>query len=545
MEFQVNRFITLKLENRKTTIYIDGKPFILCKCLFIDIPIDKVNSNTDINSIDELPKKHDLPFRYHLTPETEFWAHSSNLQVFAENNYNTSLLHSNIAFPILYRLTELGDRKARKIYKDEIGKRFSSGHLPVIKFLWEESYLGDLNDEEKDTIYDNLILNLSAKKKIEQTLSVLDYLVDLNFPKAEKDIKKLIQEGLKKGDKAFSKLLFRYEYIHYLNKLELYDCLDSRDILIKIGHYTRDKLELHEEFDSGEKPGFNIEGNQVTGLDLWGSSLETIPEEILELKFLKDLKLTQNRLQSLPEDLKNLEFLKNLYLKYNNLRALPDSFGYIPSLEIVDLDRNFLSTLPDSIGNLKNLKKLSLVSNELISLPNSIGNLKSLISLNLCSNELTSLPKTFEGLENLQELHLDVNKFSVFPEVITRLKSLKKLNIEHNYMSTLPASIGTLKSLIELNLSNNKFKSLPESIGNLKSLKTLIINHSNLESLPESIGNLKSLEVFYLSQHDIKNFPESLNNLRSLKEINLRTLKRDNPKEILRMLTEKGIKVYN
>lgn len=547
MEFKVNRFLSLKLEGNKTIIYINKEPFILCKGLFVDMPIRENHLEINGSLIDNLAERSEQTLKHHLSPEVEFWAHSSNLQVWVENSYNTVLLHSNISFPILRRLTEVGDLIAKRVFKDEIGKRFSSGYLPVVKYLMEESYISYLNEEEQDNILEELRSNLINNKPIEQNLSVLEYLFKNHFPKAKETMKDLIMREFKKGDVSFSKFMFEKDYFHYLDRLELYNCLNSKDILIKIGHYVRGELELHAEFNSGERPGFNIEGNKVTGLDLWGCRLETFPKEILELKYLKDLKLNSNLLQSLPEDLKNLILLKNLFLEDNNLRTLPAAFGYLPSLETVNLDCNSLSSLPDSMGNLKKLKRLSLISNNLSELPESISSLESLVFLNLGSNDLKDLPESFEKLENLQVLSLENNQFSTFPDVLTKLKSLKKLHIGANCLSTIPESIGNFDALTELILSSNKFTSLPESIGDLKSLKTLIISWSNLESLPESIGNLESLEKLYLSQHNIKAFPKSIIYLPSLKELDVRSLKKNCFSEVsrsLRELEERKVRIY-
>ncbi len=40
-KFKVNKYITLRLENSKTVIYVRGKKFQQCKYLFLDIPVDE------------------------------------------------------------------------------------------------------------------------------------------------------------------------------------------------------------------------------------------------------------------------------------------------------------------------------------------------------------------------------------------------------------------------------------------------------------------------------------------------------------------------
>ena len=131
-EFRINQYITLKLEDEiidekedlkkiRTNIYVNGGKFQYCSFLLIEIPIEKTTSSNEIDSIDEAEEKLDNsleednenPFEYKIPPEVEFWGHCSNLQVWYENNYNTRLLHRNLAFPLLKRLAEVGEPIAK------------------------------------------------------------------------------------------------------------------------------------------------------------------------------------------------------------------------------------------------------------------------------------------------------------------------------------------------------------------------------------------------------------------------------------------------
>ena len=47
----------MKLENNETVIYVDNKPFIMCKGVFIDIPAEKVYLDIETYRIDELTEK--------------------------------------------------------------------------------------------------------------------------------------------------------------------------------------------------------------------------------------------------------------------------------------------------------------------------------------------------------------------------------------------------------------------------------------------------------------------------------------------------------
>lgn len=84
--------------------------------------MEKISTLDEIDSIDEAEEqldkslKIDEKVKFHIIPETEFWAHCSNLQVWAEMEYNTKLLHRNLAFPLLRALVFAGRRSNLKIF---------------------------------------------------------------------------------------------------------------------------------------------------------------------------------------------------------------------------------------------------------------------------------------------------------------------------------------------------------------------------------------------------------------------------------------------
>ena len=148
-EFIVNKYFALKLEEGRTVLYVDNKPFTQCKYLLLQIPVERINDLDRVNSIDEAAEKlshilepyDDFERVKKIDSETEFWGHCSNLQAWYENDYDTRLLHSNLAFPLLKKLTEVGDSLARKVFKEEILLRLESGYSEVISFLIIEKYI--------------------------------------------------------------------------------------------------------------------------------------------------------------------------------------------------------------------------------------------------------------------------------------------------------------------------------------------------------------------------------------------------------------------
>ena len=57
--FKVNEYLTLKLENNTTIIYVKDQRFIQCKYLFLDFPKEKIKEFNDIESIDEASERLD------------------------------------------------------------------------------------------------------------------------------------------------------------------------------------------------------------------------------------------------------------------------------------------------------------------------------------------------------------------------------------------------------------------------------------------------------------------------------------------------------
>ena len=160
-DFKVNDYLKLRLKNAKTNIYVGGRLFRQCKYLLLDILINKIRDYDEIESIDEAAEKLDSSmegggrYKYNISPETEFWGHCSNIQAWYENNYDTCLLHRNLAFPLLKALVKAGDPVAKKVFKEEIARRFESGYPSVVLYLINQGYLEYLNNEELDTVIES------------------------------------------------------------------------------------------------------------------------------------------------------------------------------------------------------------------------------------------------------------------------------------------------------------------------------------------------------------------------------------------------------
>ncbi len=83
-----------------------------------------------------------------ITAEEKFWGYCSNLQVWVENEYNTDLLYTKIAFPLLKCLLDAGDPIAKEIYKKELLRQFKNRNFDAIIFIITEGFTAVLNKEE-------------------------------------------------------------------------------------------------------------------------------------------------------------------------------------------------------------------------------------------------------------------------------------------------------------------------------------------------------------------------------------------------------------
>jgi hypothetical protein len=161
-EFRINKHLSLKLEEGKTIIYVNNERFRQCKYLLLNIHIDKISTFDEIQSIDEASVNYNKFLNTNqngildpieIPPEVEFWGHCSNLQVWTENLYDTRLLHRNLAFPLLNKLSEVGDPLARVVFREEIIKRFSSGERTVMQFLMSKRYFEMLDEEDLEMYF--------------------------------------------------------------------------------------------------------------------------------------------------------------------------------------------------------------------------------------------------------------------------------------------------------------------------------------------------------------------------------------------------------
>ncbi len=157
VEYRINDYITLRLEENETIIYVNDNRFRQCKYLLLNIDTNDKCSE-DVDSIDGMEEYLDKSLEgddinlFEIAPEEEFWGHCSNLQAWVENGYDTRILHRSLAFPLLKELVKINDLQAEKVFKEEIGIRYSEGNEKVRAFLFEQNYLSYLSEDELESL---------------------------------------------------------------------------------------------------------------------------------------------------------------------------------------------------------------------------------------------------------------------------------------------------------------------------------------------------------------------------------------------------------
>ncbi|MBY9010734.1 MAG: leucine-rich repeat domain-containing protein [Candidatus Lokiarchaeota archaeon] len=378
-DFKINDFLTIKLEGGKTVIYVKNRPFRQCMYLLLDIPVDRVEKYDEIRSIDEaavkLSRKMEQNHRL-VPPETEFWGHCSNLQAWFDNDYDTRILHRNLAFPLLKALCDAGDMIARRKFKEEIAMRYATGHPTVVRFLTQNGYLHYLTEDE----FESILIDIDFPNIKEFSRKISTQLKTYDDPESEKEIKLQVTKFMHTFRLSYKYLLLiksienipndlkqpfveiiynRYKnnrsfpILKFLNKaLVNYENLDIKLLTYKdklIGILQDNFLNLRNKMieDVLEIKGLEEIESKIDHLDLGNNRITKI-EGLDRLENLKKLDLKNNYIEKIEgiEELKNLELLD---LSGNiNIKVIPENLNELPFLKVVKLTGCRIGTITDS-----------------------------------------------------------------------------------------------------------------------------------------------------------------------------------------------------
>ncbi len=367
-EFKINQYLKLKLEGGRTNIYVNNRCFIQCMYLLLNIPVDRIEEYDEIKSIDEVSVKLDRSMeRNHrkIPPETEFWGHCSNIQAWADNEYDTRILHRNLAFPLLKALVDAGDPIAKRKFKEEIAIRYATGHPTVIRFLTQNGYLYYLTEDE----FESMLIDIDFPSIDEYARKILPYLKNVKDPESIKQIKKYTTGFV-------NRFHFKYKYLILLKAVEkIPELLRQKFVEIIYQRYkTNSSFPVLKFLDKAQINFNNLDlklityNNNLIGIisdakiNLKNKMIENIEdingiEEFFEP--IEEIDLSNNRIKKM-KGLEKLCNLKKLYLKNNYIERI-EGLEELNNLELLDLSGNInIDEIPDNLNELTYLKTVKL-----------------------------------------------------------------------------------------------------------------------------------------------------------------------------------------
>ncbi len=426
-EFKINKFLTVRQEDNEVNIYVNNKKFSQCKYLLLNIPISQIQELDEINSIDEAARllDHSLEgieqreLEQQISIETEFWAHSSNLQTWVDNLYDTRLLHSNLAWPLLKELYEAGDPQAKKIFKEEIAKRLTCDYEPIIIFLLEEGYLDYLNRDEIESLAEHLDFNvfktvfeypallINGEVVKEQFHETVQYFIDEAF---DYDLKFDIKRKIEVATQELIKICKNRYGNSFVSKI-------IRDLPEHIEKFFLKAIFLQIIHRHEKHP-------HLFFINLLNSLRETYKESLIDYIIYKfriihvygSLYLFGLSIKQIAS-IKGLERLVDLHdldLSYNNIREI-NGLEKLGDLEELNLSSNKISEI-EGLASLKNLRILNLSDNKITTVPDSILKLPALEELYLRDCPLEGVPELVSDNliiftnKNIEQFQIETNK---------------------------------------------------------------------------------------------------------------------------------------
>jgi len=304
-----------------------------------------------------------------------------------------------------------------------------------------------------------------------------------------------------------SNIIVNLPYSENLKKLDLINVKTTQKLIDDISKLTSlEELFFFganfKEFDYDKLDSLNNLIDLSISSD-FNNKLTEIPPFVFNLKSLKKLTMMNEYIETISDDIANLKELEELNLSFNGISVIPEALTSLKNLKTLDLNNNRLTSIPSGISNNENLEELILNNNYIMELPDEICSLKKLKNINLNYNQISSLPDNFFNLTEIEILKLDNNQIKTISDSIGNLKKLKEISIQRNECTSIPSGLMKCENLIRLNFNSNKITSFPTEIGNLKKLDELVLANNKIKGkLPETLNDLTNLRIFDVSYNE-------------------------------------------
>lgn len=223
---------------------------------------------------------------------------------------------------------------------------------------------------------------------------------------------------------------------------------------------------------------------------------------------IEDLNLSDNLIESLPDNMENLKKIKSLNLADNRINSVDVSLFRYQSIEKLNLSINEIKEIKETISGFSGAvqKFTSIISGM------APGKLKE---LDLSYNKLESIPYSFSYFISLEKLNLEGNFCKSVPSAVFYLKNLQSLNMAYNRINQIPTGLGQLLFLYEMNFSGGKAPRLEEPITNtITGVPRILLETRSGRLIKITLkGNklLKESTLFNIGENDIRRYyPNSI-----------------------------------
>jgi len=224
----------------------------------------------------------------------------------------------------------------------------------------------------------------------------------------------------------FLAILFILINISFISDDEKHLDINSRDAyytFLKSGESTLTSIRFQGVEVNNFKNRFHFENDSffhaislnknLKKLDISGTDLREMPNEIFELKHLTNLNLSGNNLTKINTKISCLKKLKVLYLGYNQIQSM-DPILRNTNIWYLSMSNNQIKEIPKNIHKLYKLETLFLGYNKIKIIPSNLRHIKCLEDLHLRNNLIDSIPE-FISQYNDFSLIVYKNKINYIP----------------------------------------------------------------------------------------------------------------------------------
>ena len=219
-------------------------------------------------------------------------------------------------------------------------------------------------------------------------------------------------------------------------------------------------------------------GKKISTLELEGNAIPFLPKNIQWLP-LKHLNIAHNLVDTLPNEIIKMKQLKEINLSFNP--ALNNPYNYkilakVKSLESLIVQG--IKQVPKELGEVKQLKKLDSSFASFTNLPTEVKNLPHIESVKIYQAQSMEVHEFIEQIstwKKVKTFHIGAPNFTRLPFNINKLSNLKTLIIQNSCL------LQSTTAVQKLPLQNIQF--IQCNFANLNEILLPFLQNNNLKNI--------------------------------------------------------------